>query len=104
MDRTNLFRAITGDIRYTGNSILHETEELATETDTRLTSLQNTCRDLPPSLYASLEIVLPFWKALLERSDEERTRLGNLLIFTAQAIEDTEQRIIAQETIIPSRS
>lgn len=91
-----IFKAIIEPIDETGKKILEDTEPLKEETDSLLGKIDNTCKSLPSEIYQFLEPGFVSWKALLERSDTERERIGTLLRETAKAIEENEEKIKQQ--------
>jgi hypothetical protein len=87
------FKATTEFMNTVGANILTDTATLDAQTTTLLGQIDDTCKLLPGIVYQSLESGFISWKAILGRSDEERTRLGKVLQATAKAIEQNEQKI-----------
>lgn len=104
MSAIESFKAITGDILYTGQIIRHETELLSGQTTMLLGKIDDTSQELPPALYLAMIGFLSELKALLERSETERGRIGDLLQYAAQAIEGNERYVVAREAILASGS
>lgn len=87
------FKVVSQAIRTAGTNILTDTTTLATQTHTLLGQIDDTCKSLPTSIYQILEGSFLSWQALLDRSDQERERLGKTLQVVAQAVEQEEQKI-----------
>lgn len=87
----NTFEAITEYIKQTGKDILTETDGLKQQTGSLLGQIEDTCKKLP--IYLELESGFVAWKAFLERSNTERTRIGTTLQKTGEYIEQHESEI-----------
>src|SRR5437016_1641407 len=82
------FKAITEYLKETGKDILAETDCIKQQTGSLLGQIDDTCKKLP--IYPELESGFIMWKAFLERSNTERSRIGTTLQKTGEYIEQHE--------------
>lgn len=96
MAGSDFFEAIPEYLKEIGKNIVQETHGLAQQTDSLLGQIDDTCQKLP--IYSDLESGFISWKALLERSDLERSRIGTTLQRVGEYIEQHEREITAKFT------